>query len=68
MVRIDRPSGPVVIQVFQDGQATEPLTLAAPGMVWPVADERMNVQLNYRGQADGAYRFNSIRISERVPN
>lgn len=68
VMRIDRPSGPVVIYVLQDGQATPPVTLAHREMSWPAEGERVNVQIRFEGQSDGAYRFNSFRISERDPN
>ncbi len=67
LMRIDRPAGPLVLQVFQDGQATQELTLDHPDMSWPGEGERLNVQIEFTGQSDSAYRFNNFRITERDP-
>lgn len=67
IVRIDRPDGPMVVQVNQEGGTTGLVALEAPGMSWPGESERLQVQISFNGQTDGAYRFNSFLIAERDP-
>jgi hypothetical protein len=66
-IRIGRPDGPVAVQVVQGGEVAA-ATLATPTPPRPAEGDELHAVVSYEGQSDGAYRFNSVGISERDPN
>lgn len=68
LMRIDRAPRRATLSAVQDDVSTPAVTVPVDALAVPVEGQRLVAQIEYDGQSDGAYRFNSFGMQERDPN